>query len=433
MHTYLSVKFPLQDPLSGNFNAVCSIATDITDRKAAEIGLQKQQAALIELAQCRQFYTGDLAAAWREITETAARTLGVERASIWLYNRDRSLIRCADLYEATQNLHTGGFKLNAVNYPRYFEALETENVLVIDDTKIDPRTQEFIPSYFTPLGITSMLDVPVRVAGQTVGVLCHEHIDKQRQWRLEEQNFASYLAYMAALAIESHERKKVQKALQTEQEKVERLLLNILPPSIATRLKQASSSIADSFTEATVLFADIVGFTKIADCMPPTALVLLLNEIFSSFDLLTEKHGLEKIKTIGDAYMVAGGIPLARQDHAEAIALLALDMQRAIERFNEQQNQNFNIRIGINSGPVVAGVIGIKKFIYDLWGDTVNTASRMESHGLPGQIQLSEATYQLLADKFVFEERGTIDIKGKGLMRTYFLKSRKVSSIDFLR
>jgi class 3 adenylate cyclase len=266
-----------------------------------------------------------------------------------------------------------------------------------------------------------------------VGVLRYESTRKPRQWRLEEQNFASYLGYMAALAMEAHERQQVQKALHAEQEKVERLLLNILPPSIASRLKQEQSSIADSFAEATVLFADIVGFTKIADFMSPTELVYLLNEIFSSFDLLTETHGLEKIKTIGDAYMVAGGIPVKRADSAEAIALLALDMQRAIERFNKQHCQNFNIRIGINTGPVVAGVIGIKKFIYDLWGDTVNTASRMESHGLPGQIHLTEATYQLLVNKFVFKERGTIDIKGKGLMRTYFLTGRKSSSIDFLR
>jgi PAS domain S-box-containing protein len=425
LHTYLSVKFPLQDPVLGNFNAVCGIATDITDRKTAEIGLQKQQAVLIELAQCKQFYIGDLGAAWWKITETAACTLSVERVSLWLFDRDRGLIRCVDLYEVSKNVHTAGLTLSAVDYPRYFEALETENVLAVDDTLTDSRTQEFVAAYFTPLGITSMLDVPVRVAGQTVGVLCHEHIGKQRQWRLEEQNFASYLAYMAALAMESHERKQVQLELRIEQEKVERLLLNILPPSIAARLKQESSSIADSFAEATVLFADIVGFTKIADYMPPTELVYLLNEIFSSFDLLTEKHGLEKIKTIGDAYMVAGGIPVQRPDHAEAIALLALDMQSAIERFNRQHNQSFSIRIGINSGPVVAGVIGIKKFIYDLWGDTVNTASRMESHGLPGQIQLTQATYQLLADKFVFEERGTIEIKGKGLMRTYFLKSKK--------
>ncbi|MGL5061926.1 MAG: adenylate/guanylate cyclase domain-containing protein, partial [Microcoleus sp.] len=432
LHTYLSVKFPLQDPMSGRFNAVCGIATDISERKAAEIGLQKQQAALIELAQCQQFYTGDLGAAWREITETAARTLGVERASVWLYNRDRSLIRCADLYEASQNLHTSGFKLNAVDYPHYFAALETGNLLAIDDTISDPKTEEFLAAYLIPLGITSMLDVPVRVAGQTVGVICHEHTGKLRQWRLEEQNFASYLGYMAALAMEAHERKQVQKALRAEREKVERLLLNIFPPSIAARLKEEASSIADSFPEATVLFADIVGFTTIADCMPPTALVLLLNEIFSSFDLLTEKYGLEKIKTIGDAYMVAGGIPVPRTDHAEAIALLALDMQRAIDRFNEESAETFNIRIGINTGPVVAGVIGIKKFIYDLWGDTVNTASRMESHGLPGRIHLTEATYQLLRDKFVLEERGAIEIKGKGLMQTYFLKGKKASSIEIL-
>ena len=215
-------------------------------------------------------------------------------------------------------------------------------------------------------------------------------------------------------------------ALRFQQEQSERLLLNILPEEIANRLKRGDSTIADTFADVTVLFADIVGFTQLSSLVSPTQLVALLNDIFSTFDNLAERHGLEKIKTIGDAYMVVGGLPIPRQDHAEAIAEMALDMQQAITDFSNTHNQAFSIRIGINSGPVVAGVIGIKKFIYDLWGDTVNTASRMESHGLPGCIQVTETTYQQLQEKYSFENRGAIEVKGKGEMTTYLLKCRKL-------
>ncbi len=221
------------------------------------------------------------------------------------------------------------------------------------------------------------------------------------------------------------ERKQAEDALREEQEKSEKLLLNILPQAIAERLKKNETTIAEYFPEVTVLFADIVGFTHLATIMPPIDLVELLNKIFSRFDLLCEQHGLEKIKTIGDAYMVVGGLPDPRADHAEAIAQMALDMQTEIARFNANNKKYFSIRVGIHSGPVVAGVIGIKKFIYDLWGDTVNIASRMESHGLSWRIQVSETTYKLLEHKYLFQERGIIDVKGKGGMRTYLLIGKK--------
>jgi len=217
------------------------------------------------------------------------------------------------------------------------------------------------------------------------------------------------------------------KQLKTEQEKAENLLLNILPQPIAERLKQQESTIADSFAEATVLFADIVGFTKLAANTSPVQLVKWLNQIFSTFDLLAERHGLEKIKTIGDAYMIVGGLPTTREDHAEAVAKFALDMQQEIARFSQENNLDFSMRIGIHTGPVVAGVIGLRKFIYDLWGDTVNTASRMESHGIPGFIQVSNVTYEYLKDKFDLEERGIIEVKGKGKMTTYLLLGKKSS------
>jgi PAS domain S-box-containing protein len=220
-------------------------------------------------------------------------------------------------------------------------------------------------------------------------------------------------------------RLEAEEALRQQQEQTERLLRNILPSPIADRLKQETSTIAEDFAEVSVMFADIVGFTQLASSLNPIELVDLLNEIFSTFDRLSEKHDLEKIKTIGDAYMVVGGLPTRRDDHAEAIAEMALDMQGAIAQFRNKTGKGFDIRTGINTGPVVAGVIGLKKFSYDLWGDTVNIASRMESHGVAGKIQVTATTYERLKDKYVFEKRGVILVKGKGEMTTYFLVGRK--------
>ncbi|AKG21713.1 adenylate/guanylate cyclase domain-containing protein [Calothrix sp. 336/3] len=232
-----------------------------------------------------------------------------------------------------------------------------------------------------------------------------------------------------ALGRSLAETQEIASKLAIAQEKSDHLLLNILPESIAERLKEKPTAIADGFGEVTVLFADIVGFTQLSTQMPPQKLVAMLNQIFSMFDHLAEKHGLEKIKTIGDAYMVVGGLPTPRADHAIAIVEMALDMQAAMAQFNQETQLNCNIRIGINSGPVVAGVIGIKKFIYDLWGDTVNIASRMESHGIPGSIQVSQSTSEQVQDKYILESRGVMQIKGKGEMETYLVKARKERSL----
>jgi class 3 adenylate cyclase len=209
--------------------------------------------------------------------------------------------------------------------------------------------------------------------------------------------------------------------LAAEKQTSERLLLNVLPGPIADRLKQGEGLIVDRFDEVSVLFADLVGFTALSARTSPEVLVGMLDELFSEFDRLAEKHGLEKIKTIGDAYMVVAGIPEARDDHARAMARMGLDMMAVIEAYAARTGSDLTIRVGINTGSVVAGVIGRKKFIYDLWGDTVNTASRMESHGLPGKVHVSAATRAKLGDDFELEARGTIDIKGKGLMETFVL------------
>ena len=211
------------------------------------------------------------------------------------------------------------------------------------------------------------------------------------------------------------------KDLAIQQEKAERLLKNILPEDIVSQLKDNHQTIANSFAEVTILFADIVGFTQISAQITPDQLVSLLNSIFSEFDLLTDQLGLEKIKTISDAYMVVGGLPIPRTDHAEAIADFALEMQKIIGKFYQATGEALEIRIGINTGPAVAGVIGLRKFVYDLWGDAVNTASRMESSGLPGKIQVSAQTYEKLKGKYYLEKRGLIEVKGKGTMETFWL------------
>jgi class 3 adenylate cyclase len=214
-------------------------------------------------------------------------------------------------------------------------------------------------------------------------------------------------------------------ALSVEQQKSEQLLLNILPGPIAQRLKKGEETIADNFSDVTILFADIVNFTPMSVDLPAREVVGLLNEIFSEFDQLCESRGLEKIKTIGDAYMIGAGLPVARSDHAIAIADMALDMLVVIEDFNRNHGTRLRMRIGINSGSVVAGVIGTKKFIYDIWGDAVNTAARMESQGLKDRIQVTETTYNYLKDQYDFEDRGLIEVKGKGRMHTYILQGHK--------
>ena len=204
-----------------------------------------------------------------------------------------------------------------------------------------------------------------------------------------------------------------------EREKSERLLLNILPEEIAERLKKGENTIADSFTEASILFADLVGFTSLSARMNPSDLVHLLNDLFTEFDRLCSKHNAEKIKTIGDAYMAVSGLPVPDKNHAETLFLLAKDIIEYMPIFNSSHGTELSVRIGINSGSVTAGVIGTQKISYDLWGDAVNTASRMESSGIPGKIHISESAYILLKDKYSFEERGEIEIKGKGKMKTY--------------
>lgn len=241
-----------------------------------------------------------------------------------------------------------------------------------------------------------------------------------------DQNVIGILGVIEDITL----RKQAEEALALEQERSEKLLLNVLPQAIADQLKQSldllqerssEALIAKTYDEVTVLFTDIVSFTNLSTNVSAADLVGLLNRIFLVFDDLCEKHGIEKIKTIGDAYLAVGGLPNPDADHAAAIANMALDIQQEIAQFRTHEGHAIAVRVGINTGSVIAGVIGKKKFTYDLWGDTVNIANRMESHGIPGKIQVTESTYQRLKDRYQFEKRGVIDVKGKGEMATYWL------------
>jgi adenylate cyclase len=223
------------------------------------------------------------------------------------------------------------------------------------------------------------------------------------------------------LAVFASQRSAALAALRVEQAKAENLLLNILPSSIAEQLKAQTQPIADHFASASILFADVVDFTPWSERLEPADVVGYLDHLFSHFDDLAERYGLEKIKTIGDCYMVAAGVPQPRSDHARALALMALDMLEAMRSDDKVGHLGLELRVGINSGPVVAGVIGRKRFLYDLWGDAVNTASRMESHGTPGRIQITRATYELLEGEFECEPRGPIAVKGKGEIEAWYL------------
>lgn len=288
------------------------------------------------------------------------------------------------------------------------------------------RTRRF---YVDPDRWNSFLTL-IAEHGAVFNFVSKVHACDGRQFWISEnaravRDVEGHLLYYEGTMQNITERKLAEDALVAEQAKADRLLLNILPAPVAERLKQGEQSLADQYANVTILFADLVGFTPVSASMRPIDLVNVLNRIFSEFDQLAEVHGLEKIKTVGDEYMAVGGLPLPKADHAEAVANMALDMIEVVGKLQRPDGKPFQLRVGIHSGSVVAGVIGIKKFAYDLWGDTVNVASRMESQGEPDRIQVTETVYELLRDHFHFENRGVVEIKGRGDMPTYWLTGRR--------
>jgi class 3 adenylate cyclase len=281
-----------------------------------------------------------------------------------------------------------------------------------------------------PFGVRATLGFSA-LAGAAFSVPLLLGVDAEAPRSIADQTFLFFCGIVVAVAgnhMTGTLRRSeffAREALRVEKDRSDRLLLNVLPQPIAERLKRGEHRIAERVTDASVLFADIVGFTPLSETMTPEELVSVLDEVFSAFDRAATARGLEKIKTIGDAYMVASGLPTPRADHLEAIADMALDMRRAIHAVNEHRGLQLAVRIGIHTGPVVAGVIGTKKFSYDIWGDTVNTASRMESHGSPDQIHVTEQVRTRLVDRYELSEPRVVKVKGKGALTTCFLVAKK--------
>ena len=268
----------------------------------------------------------------------------------------------------------------------------------------------WLGGFFAALGVLALLDGPL---ARSIAPL-----PATAQTALFAFNFSG-MAGLVTLVL-AYFRSQRDEAM----ERSERLLLNVLPPEIAERLKRQEYPIADKFEEVTVLFADMVGFTVRSARESPEVTVTVLNEFLTAFDGLAQRHGLRPIRTTGDCYLVVGGLPVPKPDHAEAIAEMALDMLEAVTALNQRCGWDISFRIGVNTGPTLAAVVGRQRFAYDVWSDAVNTASRMESSGAPGRIQVTEETYRRLRAKYRFECRGEIDIKGKGPMTTYFLLGR---------
>ena len=283
------------------------------------------------------------------------------------------------------------------------------------------RSAAWLGAFIALLGVSAAMETTLAAHAP--------HIESGIQAVMWVMNLAGpSIAAFLALAYFTGERDRSRAALaeehrllEIERARSEHLLLNVLPAPIAHRLREGHTTIAESQDEVTILFADLVGFTPLAESLGPGPLVNLLNDVFSAFDDLAEASGLEKIKTVGDAYMVAGGIPTPRPDHLAVVLAMALQMGNVVAEVGPRYGQTLQLRIGIDSGPVVAGVIGRQKYSYDLWGDTVNSASRMESHGAAGRIHVTERVALAARSEYAFESRGPLDIKGKGAMSTYFL------------
>ena len=361
--------------------------------------------------------------AFDDLTKVAAQICGTPIALINLVSQDRQWFKARLGIGFQQASREQGFCSYAI--------LNPDQVLVVPDALQDSRfsRSEWVNG---EVNIRFYAGAPlVNAEGFPLGTLCV--MDHQpRQLSVEQLESLQALSRQVIAQMELRlnlqkleqqikQREKVETRLRLEKQKVENLLGNILPKPIADQLKQNPGLIAEGFDEVSILFADLVNFTELSRCLSPRELVFLLNQLFSSFDLLAAEYGLEKIKTAGDGYMVAGGLPTPHPNHASAIADMALAMQETIAQYNLEESQSLSLRIGINTGPVVAGVIGMTKFTYDLWGDAVNVASRMESHGIGGKIQITESTYRYLKNRYRLEHRGEIPIKGQGPMKTYWL------------
>lgn len=392
--------------ISGNPIRMIGSVRDISEPKQRELEIR----LLLKVTQAINEAV-DVDSALNLVLATVCQTIDWDYGEVWIPNSQRTLLECRQTWHLDENQSTQfrEFRLNLTFAPD--EGLPGR-VWATGKPEVHLYS-EILPK----IGLQSGFGVPILAEEQMLAVLVFFTKTKSKPQERTLELVKAVATQLGSLI----QRKQAQQELQSQKEQTEKLLLNILPQPIAERLQKNPGIIADYFQDVSVLFADLVGFTDFSSEATPAQLLEILNSIFSHFDRLSQNYGLEKIKTIGDAYMVVGGLPLYHPNHLNAIAKMALDMQANLTEFNQQTGNNFLLRIGIHAGPVVAGVIGLSKFSYDLWGDTVNVASRMESNGVPGQIQVTAEVYERLKDQFTFALRGSIPIKGKGEMTTYFL------------
>jgi class 3 adenylate cyclase len=336
--------------------------------------------------------------------------LHADRASVVLLTRSGLLDVFALVGEAA-GLPVGEVRPEGTHVE---EAIRLRRLISTPDT----RNSEFMEhKLFVQVGLLSHMSAPLVTGGEVIGAL-NVSARSVGAFGADEEKLLIEIAAVLATHVQN---RRLVAELRKAWEQSESLLLNTLPPPIVKRMK-SGERIADAVPEVTVLFADIAGFTTMSAELSPPELVGRLDEIFTDIDAIASRHGVEKIKTIGDCYMAVAGVPEPRADHALAVARMAIELRDRVRSYELVPGKKLGVRIGINTGPVVAGVIGRDRFAYDLWGDTVNTASRMESHGASGEIHCSERAYLALRDTYAFESRGTIEIKGKGPMATYFLR-----------
>ncbi len=399
--------------ISGNPLRMIGSVRDISEPKQRELEIR----LLLKITQAIND-ASDLDSALNLVLATVCQTIDWDYGEVWVPNREGILLECSQTWHMNDKNST------------QFRSLRSDLTFAPDEglpgrvwATRKPEVHLYSP-VMPNIGLQSGFGVPILVAEQVLAVLVFFTQTKSKPQERTLELVKAVATQLGSLI----QRKQAQQELKSQKEQTEKLLLNILPQPIAERLQKKPGIIADYFEDVSVLFADLVGFTDFSSQATPAQLIQVLNSIFSHFDQLSKHYGLEKIKTIGDAYMVVGGLPLYHPEHLQAIAKMALDMQTNLNLFNQETGNNFLLRIGIHVGPVVAGVIGLSKFSYDLWGNTVNVASRMETYGVAGKIQVTKEVYDRLQDKFQFTFRGSIPIKGKGEMTTYFLTHQNSTS-----
>ncbi|MCS6821892.1 MAG: tetratricopeptide repeat protein [Microscillaceae bacterium] len=418
------------------------LATEILEQDKRQIMRQKEileqnREVLIKLTRNNAVQSGNWHIALQIIAKTTAETLDVQQVGIWLYeNKPKEHLDCANIYDREKRTHSEEGRLDIEGFEEYFHQIKKGEIIVAENVATHPILQILNKTYYEPNNIKSSLVIPFFSKSGFAGVVTIEAKHQTKAWAEEEIFFAKSISDVLTIAHKAYHRKLAEEQIliqneiiQEEHEKSERLLLNILPEETAKELKATGKATPKSYEKVTVMFTDFKGFTQVVEKLTPQEVIQELEYCFNKFDEIIEKYNLERIKTIGDSYMAAGGVPVPDDDNPINAVKAGLEIQEFMECYKEERISlglpYFEARLGMHTGEVIAGVVGQKKFAFDIWGDTVNLASRMESSGEVGKVNISEATYRYVKDYFEVEYRGKIKAKNKGEVNMYFVKGEK--------